>query len=217
VPLGIDLAAFEFSATPLRRPVILLQVARLVPKKGVRTTIEAYALAGTRLGASELWIVGDGPERRELESSAHRHGVAEQVRFFGALPHADVRELMSQAHIGVQPSVPAPNGDREGTPTVILEMQALGVDVAATNHADIPFIVPFPERLVPEEDASALADELVWLANLTATARTARLEAARSLVEAQHDATRVAETMRTIYARAADTSARSPVGSGHTP
>lgn len=202
IPLGVDLSQFPFEPAKRGRPLILLQVARLVAKKGVDTTIKAYARARSRLGAAELWIVGAGPEHGRLVTLAGQLGVADTVHFWGVLPHESVRELMARAHIGVQPSRVAPNGDREGTPTVILEMQARGLDVATTRHTDIPFIVPLPDRLVPEDDAEALAEELVRLADTDTSERQDRLLAARALVERQHDARRVKDLVRNVYQEA---------------
>jgi colanic acid/amylovoran biosynthesis glycosyltransferase len=203
VPLGVDLSAFTFAPAPREDSLVILQVSRLVPKKGVDTTLAAFARALPELGPAELWLIGDGPERPALEELARQLGISAPVRFLGSLPPTEVCSRMARAHIGVQPSRRAPNGDGEGTPTVLLEMQARGVDVAATRHTDIPTIVAFPDRLVPEGDSEALADELVRLAHLSERERNERLAAGRNLVERQHDARRIADQLRGIYAEAA--------------
>lgn len=203
VPVGIDLSEFTFAPAPRADSLVILQVSRLVPKKGVDTALAAFALALPDLGVAEFWLIGDGPDRPHLEELARQLGISAAVRFLGSLPPAEVRARMASAHIGVQPSRTAPDGDSEGTPTVLLEMQARGVDIAATRHTDIPAIVAFPDRLVPEGDSEALADELVRLARLSERARNERLAAGRNLVERQHDARRIADKLREIYAEAA--------------
>jgi glycosyltransferase involved in cell wall biosynthesis len=145
-------------------------------------------------------IVGDGPDRDALMRLARDAGVADRVDFRGSLPPAEVRALLGTAHLGLQPSRVGPDGDREGSPTVILEMQARGIDVVATDHADIPFIVPEPGRLVAEGDPEALGEELVRRATMSSTERAIALEAGRALVARQHDARRIATQLRDLYA-----------------
>ncbi len=204
VPVGIDLAQFRFAPALREGPLVLLQVGRLVPKKGTDLAIRAFAHARPALGSSELWIVGDGPQRGALAQLTAELSIADHVTFWGAQPASQVRRLMGKAHIGVQPSRIAPNGDREGTPTVILEMQASGVDVVATRHSDIPFIVPRPADLVDEDDVAGLAVELARRAEASTSMRDERLTEARTFVERRHDANRIAVQLCEIYAEAVE-------------
>jgi|GEM_PF-597760 len=202
VPVGLDLASFPYRPSVPEGPFVLLQASRLVEKKGVDVTLRAFARVAAELPQAELWIAGDGPRQAQLEALARRLGVSARVRFLGALSHADMRAAMARAHLGVQPSRVAPSGDREGTPTVLLEMQALGVDVVASDHADIASIVADPSQLVPEEDHDALADLILARAAGSAADRRARLDAGRALVEARHDAVAIAAQLGGIYREA---------------
>jgi colanic acid/amylovoran biosynthesis glycosyltransferase len=202
VPVGIDLAQFRFAPAPRRGSLVFLQVGRLVPKKGTDLAIRAFARAQPAFGSSELWIVGDGPERERLVRLTTELGIGDRVTFWGAQPASEVRRLMGRAHLGVQPSRVGPDGDREGTPTVILEMQATGVDVVATRHSDIPFIVPRPGDLVGEDDVAGLAMELARRAEASTSIRDERLTEARTFVERRHDANRIARQLCEIYAEA---------------
>jgi len=197
--LGIDLEGFPYRPRTVRRPLIILQIARFTDKKGIDVTLRAYAQARPLLGASELWVIGDGPLRASLVALAHTLDLTEHVHFMGGLQHSEVRERIARAHIGVQPSRVAEDGDREGSPTVLLEMQAAGLPVVATKHADIPSIVAYPEELVGEEDARGVADALVRLAALTEAEREERAEAGRSLVEREHDHRKVVRHLGEIY------------------
>lgn len=200
VRIGLDLELFPFAPRAPARPLILLQAARLVPKKGVDVSIRAFAAARERLGPAELWVAGDGPERPALESLATRLGVGGKVRFLGALNYADYQAVVRQAHVCLQPSRTAADGDTEGgAPTVLLEMQASGVPVVATRHADIPFVVARPEELTEEEDADGLATQLVRLAGLSAPEWRLRAAASRALVEREHDARRQAARIEAVY------------------
>jgi colanic acid/amylovoran biosynthesis glycosyltransferase len=179
-----------------------MQGARLVEKKGVDLAIRAYAEAYVDLPASQLWIVGDGPERSQLETLAARTGL-DSIHFFGEVSHESYRQLASQAHVCIQPSRTASDGDTEGgAPTVLVEMQAVGVPIVATRHADIPFVVADADRLVDEEDVSGLARELVRTASLDELERQARAKQARTFVEENHDARLIARRIEALYAEA---------------
>jgi colanic acid/amylovoran biosynthesis glycosyltransferase len=199
VPVGLDLTAFPFRPQTSSGTFRLLQIARLVPKKGVDLTLKAFALVREELGETELSIVGEGPLRAELMALAATLGITEQVKFYGATPPNRVRELIAAADLGVQPSRIAPSGDREGTPTVILEFEAMGVHVIATDHADIPSIVPDPAALVPEDDVEGLAEAILDARCFGPTERNDRTRAGRALVEERHDAAKIADSLQSIY------------------
>lgn len=216
--IAIDLAQFPFRPRAWSGgPVRLLQVGRLVEKKGHEYALRAFAQVRARVRASEFYIVGEGPLRPRLERLAAELGIAEAVRWMGALSRAAYRELAERCHILVQPSVVAATGDDEGgAPTVLLEMQASGMPIVATRHADIPHVVRDGEsaRLVPERDVAALADALVTLIENPAQWR-AMAEAGRAFVAEHHDirreAPRLEELYRSAIESARETTAATPI------
>jgi colanic acid/amylovoran biosynthesis glycosyltransferase len=200
VRIGLDLELFPFEPRVPSGPLVILQAARLVPKKGVDLSIQAFAAARSRLGEAELWVIGDGPERDALDELAARLGIASAVRFLGGVSYDAYQDAVRRAHVCIQPSRTAPDGDTEGgAPTVILEMQASGRPVVATRHADIPFVVARPDELADEEDVEGLAAQLVRLTELSPDEWRDRAQAARSLVEAEHDARRQAARVEDLY------------------
>jgi glycosyltransferase involved in cell wall biosynthesis len=203
VRIGIDLAHFPFRVPVREGPLVLLQVARLVEKKGVDLTLRAFAAARERIGDSELWIVGDGPLRMELELLAETLGIERSVKFLGEMSFAGYRSLLDRVHIGIQPSRTAADGDTEGgAPTVLLELQARGIPVVATRHADIPFVVEVEDCLAEENDVEGLAERLVWLATLGEVEWRDHSQQRRRRVEEQHDAAAIAKAVEAIYAEA---------------
>jgi colanic acid/amylovoran biosynthesis glycosyltransferase len=203
VRIGLDLAQFRFAPKPRSRPLVIVQACRFVEKKGVDLSIRAFAAARSRLGRSELLLVGDGELRSELESLAAQLGVADSIRFLGMLSHAEYQQAIQRADVCIQPSRVAQDGDTEGgAPTVLLEMQAVGIPLVSTVHADIPFVVADPSRLAAEEDVDALADELVRLNELSAGEWTAAAEKGRAFVESRHDARIVAAELEAVYREA---------------
>jgi colanic acid/amylovoran biosynthesis glycosyltransferase len=79
------------------------------------------------------------------------------------LDHDAYRQELTRAHILLQPSKTAADGETEGgAPTVLLEAQATGLPVISTTHADIPEYVKKGESglLVDEGDVRGLAEAL---------------------------------------------------------
>ncbi len=203
VRIGLDLVEFPFVQRERGRPLVVVQAGRFVPKKGVDVSIRAFARARPRLGASELWLVGDGPEYAHLKGLVEDLRLGNVVRFVGMLPPHEYRRLLMNVHIGLQPSRTLPNGDTEGgAPTVLLEFQASGIPVVATRHADIPSVVAFPAELVDEEDVEGLAVALERLATISEGEWRERTQRGRELVELRHDAGRVAAATAHVYSEA---------------
>ena len=202
IRLGLNPDTIPFA--PRRWPadgrVRLLTCGRLVEKKGTRYAIEALALLRDRFPAVTLTVAGDGPLRPALQGLALQLGVAQRVRFAGALPSPAVLELMADSHLFVLPSVVAADGDQEGTPVVLIEAQASGLPVLATRHAGIPEVVLDGESglLAPERDAAALAALLAQL--LDHPERWPGLGAAgRAHVAASFDARDAAVRLEALY------------------
>ncbi len=107
---------------PLRTPVKVITVGRLVPCKRIDQLLEAIVQV-TDLG---LMVVGDGPERARLEDLSERLGVSGRVHFAGARSKAETLGLMSACDFFVL------NSTHEGLPHVVLEAMALGLPVVAT-------------------------------------------------------------------------------------
>jgi colanic acid/amylovoran biosynthesis glycosyltransferase len=69
-------------------------------------------------------------------------GITDKVEWCGFLSYDRYLEAIRSAHIFLQPSVHAKDGDAEGgAPVTITELSASGMPVVATKHCDIPQIV----------------------------------------------------------------------------
>jgi len=212
--IAIDLEQFPFRPRAwCEGPIRLLHVGRMVEKKGHEYTLRAFARVRAQMRACELYLIGEGPLRPRLERLAAELGIAEAVRWLGALSRAAYREVAERCHILVQPSVTAANGDDEGgAPTVLLEMQASGMPIVATRHADIPHVVREGEsaRLVPERDVEALAEALREL--MTHPEQWPRMaEAGRAFVAERHDIRREAPRLEELYWSAIKTATSSRI------
>jgi colanic acid/amylovoran biosynthesis glycosyltransferase len=202
-PIAVDLDLFPFRPREFNgEKVILLQVGRLVEKKGYEYSLAAFAEAHRRFPRSEVHIIGDGPLRPRLIKLINELGLVDSVKLLGSMTRREYIEHAERCHILIQPSVVAENGDDEGgAPTVLIEMQASGMPIIASRHADIPNVVRENKSavLVPERDASALTEAIVEL--MTTPERWAAMaEAGRRLVSEYHNIRVEAQKLEEVYA-----------------
>ncbi|TXN83270.1 glycosyltransferase family 4 protein [Methylobacterium sp. WL8] len=169
---GLDLARFpEPAARPPRDgtdagdPIRLLCVGRLVPKKGHDDLIEALASLPPTLNW-RLDLVGGGELRDALKARVTERGLASRITFHGALAQPAVVAAMRAADLFVLPTKPAPSGDRDGLPNVLMEAASQGLPILATAFAGTPeFITDGVEGcLVPPGDPAALSAAILALA-----------------------------------------------------
>jgi colanic acid/amylovoran biosynthesis glycosyltransferase len=157
-PIGVDTRRIAFRAREPRGAAFdILTVARLHPEKGFEYGLRAVAtLLGRRPTARVRYrIIGDGDDRDRLDALVEALGLSDVVEFLGALPTPDVINWMHASHVFLLPSL------AEATPTVLLEAQATGLPIVATDVGGVRDIVASQAGfLVPPANAEALADRL---------------------------------------------------------
>jgi glycosyltransferase involved in cell wall biosynthesis len=100
---------------------LIMTVARLAEQKG-----QCFLLAALRaLPNAIVALVGDGPDRAQLERQAQDLGLRDRVVFLGQ--RADIPELLACCDVAVLPSL------FEGLPLAALEAMAAGKPVVATR------------------------------------------------------------------------------------
>lgn len=130
IPNGVDVARFD-NAEPIdlqtlglaqgRRAVVCM--GRLDPQKGQRLLLKTAREWLDRSSQHDLVLVGDGPDRAELEALAAELDIAERVHFAGW--RSDVPAILRACDLLVLPS------QWEGMPNAVLEAMAAGLAVVA--------------------------------------------------------------------------------------
>ena len=171
---GVDTSVFrrcEPSLPPASGPRLVVP-RRLFPKNGVRFFVRAMPEVAAAIPGVEAILVGDGPDREELEGLSRQLGVARRVRFLGARPNAEMPGLLSSASAAVIPSL------MEATSIAALEAMACELPVAASRVGGLPEIVDESVgTLFQPQDPADLARRLVALlrrGDLTEIGRRAR-------------------------------------------
>jgi len=113
----------------------ILSVGHLSENKGQHLAIQAVA----EIPDTDLLVVGEGSEGGRLRTLVHDLGLAERVRFIGAVDQSHLATLMGAADLVVSCS------QYEGISNVLLESLACGTPVAATPVWGSPEIITDPE------------------------------------------------------------------------
>ena len=135
----------------------------LAPVYGVDVLLRAFAglVQAPGVGSRcDLLIVGDGPQRSELEALADRLGIGPRTRFVGAVPHADAPAWLRRFDIFVAPS------RSESFGVAVLEASACGVPVVVSDAGGLPEVAQDGHTglVVPRENVAALQQALATLA-----------------------------------------------------
>lgn len=188
---------------PVRQPLRILCVARLVAKKGLRHQLHIYAALREAGVEFEARIAGDGPLRAELEQLAMRLGIETFVRFLGHKTQTQMGPLFAWADVLVHTGIVAPSGDRDGLPNVIPEAMAAGVLVVTSPVAATTEAVRDGETglVAPAEDPQAWVAALQRLALDEVLAGQLRLRA-REWTEREFDAHRNAARLHHAFEEA---------------
>ena len=106
--------------------LLLITVGRLVPRKGIDNLIRVLpTLSNNNV---KLLILGDGPERSNLEQVARNSNVEERVKFCGYVSNDEKYQLLKLSDIYVSTS------HHEGFGIVFLEAMASGLPVICYDN-----------------------------------------------------------------------------------
>jgi colanic acid/amylovoran biosynthesis glycosyltransferase len=162
---GIPLTDFPFRerSFPGDGQWRLLQAGRLIEKKGLKTTLRAFAKFREEFPGARLTVAGEGTQLEELQSLARGLQITGAVDFVGFVSQEELHELFYSSHIFLHPSETGRDGNQEGVPNSMLEAMASGLSVFATRHGGIPEAVEnnVSGILVNERDHRALGDALI--------------------------------------------------------
>jgi glycosyltransferase involved in cell wall biosynthesis len=201
--VGLDDAAFEprSDAGRLVRAhlqigadeLVVTTIGALHPRKSHDLFLKAAAIVRESVPRSRFIVVGEGPQRQQLERLARELGIREHVHFAGQL--SDVGGVLEATDVYVKPGV------IEGFVGItVLEAMALGRPVAAFDTRDVRMVVKdgVSGLLARSGDERALASAIASLLSDRAAALDLAAKG-RSMVAARFRIGRVAENLERVY------------------
>ena len=163
IPVGVNVQKWGFKVREghaTKNPVII-SVGRLVEVKGFTYVIAALPYVKEIFPQVTYQVVGDGPLRGKLQQQVVDLGLQESVHLCGAKRQDELIKMYHDADLFVMPSARGNDGAEEGQGMVLLEAQAAGLPVLATDSGGIPESVPDTSVLVKEKDVEALAQAMI--------------------------------------------------------
>jgi glycosyltransferase involved in cell wall biosynthesis len=134
---------------------VIVSVGGLVERKGLHFLIPAVAQILPRNPDLQLYIIGGGPAKHQLEMLVRKYNLQDRVFLKGPQANAELKYWYSAADVSALTS------SREGWPNVILESMACGTPVVATGVFGVPEVIVSPELgITVEQTVPSIANGL---------------------------------------------------------
>ncbi len=204
-PFGVECEQFDpRKANKVEGQVTVGTVKTLADKYGVDLLIDAFAqlvrdndaaLDGVR-GRLRLLLVGDGPQRADLEAQVDALGMRSRVTFTGQVSHSEVPAWLKRLDVYVAAS----RLDSESFGVAVIEASSCGLPVVVSDVGGLPEVVQdgVTGLIVPRDDSAALCAALKRLV-LDDGLRAAMGRAGRALVQREYEWERCVDKMVDCY------------------
>jgi 1,2-diacylglycerol 3-alpha-glucosyltransferase len=203
IPTGIDLAPYQRANGRVIRQQrnwtdgqrIIVTIGRLAAEKNFATLIQAAAIVMQRHADVKLAIIGDGPDKADLEKLARKLGIADRVDFVGRVPFDQVPNYLKAADYFSFASVTETQG------LVTLEAMAADLPVIAVDATGTSDIVEHEkDGLLTRDDSDDLAAGLERILQEKGLAEQLR-EGAKAKAQS-YETLHVTERMIAVYEQA---------------
>lgn len=156
---GVDLDKFRPANNDIySEELIITTIGRLEKWKGQEIFVKAAAIVIQKFPDVKFWIIGDGPETKNLESLVKKLQLMNQFKFWGKIEN--VLAYLQQTKIFVHNSLePEPFG------RVIIEAMACGLPVISTDLGGPKEIITDGENgfLLSPNNPEILAEKIEFL------------------------------------------------------
>jgi glycosyltransferase involved in cell wall biosynthesis len=155
IPNGITLPPLNVPKIDYPSKTILCLARLDTAHKGQDILLQAMPKVISKVPGVKLWIAGDGKDEKILKDLTQRLKISKNVEFKGPITNPIKSQLLKNCSVLCIP----PRTESFGV--VYLEAMAYGRPIVTTRVGGIPEVVGDSALLVPPNDSSALANELV--------------------------------------------------------
>ena len=164
IPNGVDVHPFQSVEQPVSRKelgfneddILMTYMGRVGPEKNLPFLLRAFAGIAKTYENVSLIILGDGPERENLEDRVRVMGMSDRVKFTGMIPYSELPAYMAAADVFVTASV------TEVHPLSVIEALASGLPVVGIQSPGVGDTVEdgVTGYLAPEEDLAVFTAKI---------------------------------------------------------
>jgi glycosyltransferase involved in cell wall biosynthesis len=165
VPNGVDIKPFQQAANKQDRTqfgftpdqVLLIYVGRLGPEKNLSFLLRSFAGTAKAYDHIGLLLVGDGPEREDLQEQAAYLKIDDRIHFAGSVPYEQMSSYLCMADVFVTASI------TEVHPLSVIEAMAAGLPVLGIQSPGVGDTIEdgVTGLLAEEEDLAIFTAKMV--------------------------------------------------------
>ncbi len=208
ISIGIDENRFSYIPNGVFVPAIkrnvekkhhsikkMIFTGRLVEQKGLIFLLQAMKkIFDTDHHIFYLTIIGDGPEKNQLEKLVQSLGLSQYVTFYGKVIHREINNHLIKHDIFVLPSL------YEGSPNALLEAMAIGLPSLVTICGGSEYLVDNTVgRVAKAGNIDSLANALKELLEISQEELHAMGMTARVRVEEKFDINIIADQYLQLF------------------
>ena len=201
IPSGVDLAKFRKQEkgflrkiTGIKNGKILLYVGRLGKEKSVDFLLEALKQILDKDQTANLVLVGDGPEKNNLQELAEKLKISKNVYFTGLIDSGKMNKVYADAEIFVFASTTETQG------MVILEALASGLPVVAVNDTVYNGVIKDKMNgVLVDNDPQKFAEECLKILNNSSYRQKLSDNASKSMQD--FSISKTAQSFEKLYAK----------------
>jgi len=159
MPNFVDHREFRYEKYPEKSKNVLY-MGMLVQHKGVHYLIKSFPLILKNHPDANLIILGDGKEKKSLKKMCEILNIQKKVKFYGRVPHHNIKEFISESNVIVVPSL-----WNENSPMVVYEASSVGRPVVGSKRGGIPELVKDGETgyIVNPGDIEMIAEKVSYI------------------------------------------------------
>lgn len=187
-----------------KKSLKLLQISSFVEKKGHIYTLRAFKKALKKCPDMSLTFIGEFVDKKivaVVQEFIVKEKLQEKITVINSITYEDLLKRIPDFDVMIHPSVTAADSDTECTPVSMMDVQAIGLPVISTFHADIPEVVLHEKTglLAPEKDTELLAEYIHFFYEADNEEYKKIAVSARRHIEDEYDVRRSGQQFSEIY------------------